>query len=152
MRRIGDLPYERGIYREDSGVYNPPPGTAGQPLPPPQSRAPDGFVNPLHFTTIIISRYFAPERAVVPANFRRDFLSVQNNDPVESLYVNFGNPVNSDQGQAGILLVPGAALFLDMKVPHDSIYIFPLNSGAPTVPAILVEGTRVQPALLPRMY
>jgi hypothetical protein len=173
VRRLGDLPYS-GFYREDAGVYNPPPGGV---YPPPESYggppsvnpggvlpgpgagagtggnepvpvtfAPENQANRISVATISVSiARLNGSTQIIPLNYRRKILVVQNNDLVSSggagdtLLLAFGN--NATQASS-VRIPPGGSAFFDYVCPNNSVFLG-MVAGTMIIPPTVLEGTLV---------
>jgi hypothetical protein len=70
----------------------------------------------------------------LPANSFRNYLLIQNNDPIANIFVSFGKPSTLT---SGIKLLPNGVIEYQLIIPIDSVHVI---GDAATSSVILTEG------------
>jgi hypothetical protein len=137
----------------DSGVFSPPggpvlPGSSYTP-PPPVPGAPvitdwrvPNLVNWISFQ--ITPSFIKP---ILPVDYHRQYIEVQNNDTVGILFITFGVQPQSNGGNA-INVNPGLGFIIDQKCPFTPMYV--ASNIALTVNPSANVGSEVSPATIPQ--
>jgi hypothetical protein len=132
-------------------IFYPPGGTGlpgGSYAPANPSTVPDWrFPNLNNFNSFGIN--VSATIPVLPVNYHRCYILIQNLDTVVTLFITFGVQPNANNS---VHIIPATALTTSIfewgsVVPYSAMYI--AASGVPTINPIGIEGTQVSPTTIP---